>query len=73
MEFKEWFETHGDSLLKGWLRAREDGNEEGFSDWVVGEFEFYQERPDDYEVPYHGLFDKPSTFENLIFHAKVIK
>lgn len=71
--FKKWFASNGDELLKGWLRAKEDGNDEMFADYVIGEYDYYRSVPhegieqDSYEIPYHGLCDKPSTIECLIY------
>ncbi len=73
--FRDWFESNGDELLKGWLRAKEDGNEETFSGYTIGEYDYYVSVPhediedDSYEIPYHGLCDKPSTIENLIYQG----
>jgi len=53
--FKEWFREHGERLWRGWLRAREDGNEEEFTGWVLGEYDCYvrdRGKKDGYEVPY---------------------
>jgi hypothetical protein len=73
MGFKKWFEWYGVSLLEGWLRAREDGNEEEFHDWILGEYGYYREMPheeleddDDYAVPYHGLLDRRSKAEEYL-------
>ena len=66
-ELKEWLEAEGDELLRGWLRAREDGNEEDFTDWLLGEYEYYRYETDEYEVPYHGIADSPSKVELLIW------
>jgi len=45
MTFLRFFETYGDDLLRGWLRAREDGSDENFKDWVIGEFDYYNDPP----------------------------
>ena len=37
VSFKKWFQDNGTELLKGWLRAREDGNEEEFGDLYSSE------------------------------------
>src|SRR4030042_238420 len=39
--FKQWYEQEGERLWRGWLRAREDGNEEPLTDWVLGEYDCY--------------------------------
>lgn len=68
--FKEWFDSNGDELLKGWLRAKENGNQETFTGWVLGEYDFYCEhikRDDIYEIPYHGICDEPSKNELIIY------
>ena len=57
--FKNWFDAKGTDLLKGWLRAKDDGNDEPFQDWVLGEYDIYREKPSDYEIPYHGIMDGP--------------
>jgi hypothetical protein len=66
-DFKAWFGENGNELLKGWLRAREDGNEEPFADWVLGEYDYYLDDSgkfkDGYEIPYHGICDSPSKVE----------
>lgn len=54
------------SYSKGGFGQKEDGNEEDFKNWVFGEYEFYRNDPDKYEVPYHGLFDAESKVEKLI-------
>ena len=70
--FKDWFADNGDELLKGWLRAKEDGNDETFAEYVIGEYDYYSSVPhegieqDSYEIPYHGLCDKPAVLELLI-------
>lgn len=66
LSFRNWFENFGNELLKGWLRAKEDSNPETFCDWIIGEYEYYLDYDDDYEVPYFGLFDHPSLTEVLI-------
>ena len=69
LDFKTWFEQNGNELLKGWLRAREDGNDESFADWVVGEYDFYGDylkSGEDYEIPYHGILDNPSEVERVL-------
>jgi hypothetical protein len=71
-DFKTWFSENGNELLKGWLRAKEDDNDEPFGDWVLGEYDYYCGVPhegivaDSYEIPYHGLCDQPSKIELLI-------
>lgn len=76
--FKEWFVGNGNELLKGWLRAREDGNTEEFRDWVVAEYYYYRAMPhegleDDtvYEIPYHGLCDSPAKIELELYPHNV--
>jgi len=69
--FKEWFEQNGNDLLRGWIRAREDGNEEMFSDWVLGDYDIYLDPGDVdedyvYEVPYHGLCDSKTVIEKAL-------
>jgi len=67
--FQTWFGENGNELLRGWLRAREDGNTELFSDWILGEYDYYRDVPheeiedDSYEIPYHGLCDSPAKIE----------
>jgi hypothetical protein len=39
--FLRFFDIYGDNLLKGWLRAKEDGSKEAFSEWVLGEYDSY--------------------------------
>lgn len=67
MGFKDWFKEYGNKLLEGWLRAKEDANNETFTNWVLGEFEIYEIYCEGgkYEVPYHGLLDMPSKAEKL--------
>lgn len=68
-EFKEWFEYHGESFLRGWLRAKQDGNQETFTNWIVGEYEYFIDdlsNEEDYRVPYFGICDSPSNIERLI-------
>ena len=43
IRFREWFEQYGESLLEGWLRAREDGNDELFAFWIMGEWDTFVE------------------------------
>ncbi len=66
--FQEWFQANGNELLKGWLRARQDNNDEPFAHWVLGEYDYYlnalQEGADVfYEIPYHGICDSKSKIE----------
>ena len=75
VSFKKWFSDNGTELLKGWLRAREDGNEEEFGDWVIGEYDCYRETPhegivdDVYEIPYvDGILDHASKAEAVIWN-----
>ena len=65
--FKNWFDAKGTDLLKGWLRAKDDGNDEPFQDWVLGEYAIYREKPSDYEIPYHGIMDGPVKAEIAVF------
>ena len=73
VNFRKWFEDNGTDLLKGWLRARADGNDEPFQDWVLGEYDCYRETPhagivyDEYEIPYHGILDGPVKAEIAVF------
>ena len=67
VSFKKWFQDNGTDLLKGWLRAREDGNEEEFEDWVTAEYDTYKEDGDEYDIPYHGLCDGPAKSEKVIY------
>lgn len=69
LSFQEWFEVNGGTLLRGWLRAKEDDNDEPFADWVSGEYSCYLDMGEVWEVPYHGIFDNPSVIELLIFSA----
>jgi hypothetical protein len=41
LTFQEFFDGYGESLLEGWLRAREDGNDEEFTYWTLGEYDTY--------------------------------
>jgi hypothetical protein len=67
-DFHRWFEDRGNDLLKGWLRAMQDGSEESFADWVLGEYECYLDDVDSYEIPYvSGLCDSPGLAEIMIF------
>jgi rubrerythrin len=43
IRFREWFEQYGESLFEGWLRAREDGNEELLAFWILGEWDNFVE------------------------------
>lgn len=64
MTFKKFFEHYGDALFIGYQGAKADGNEESFTDWVLGEYGYYLwlksdepveegfEKEDEYEVPY---------------------
>jgi hypothetical protein len=82
MTFQQFFESFGSQLLAGWLRARNDGNEEEFEHWVLGEYSVYMDvdkdmaelddsgDDDDYEVPYHGIADSPAPAEALIWPKK---
>lgn len=73
MSFQKFWECYGNDLLRGWLRAREDGSDEdSFADWVIAEYDMYMNWEDnageledagDYEVPYHGLMDAPTEDE----------
>lgn len=66
--FKTWFEKEGDLLLRCWFRAREDGNEEPFTQWALGEYDTYlrdKRKVDGYEVPYGN--NRKALFEELIF------
>jgi hypothetical protein len=67
--FLLFWNTYGNQLLRGWLRARKDGNQEDFQNWVVGEYEFWQRdknKADPYEVPYFGICDEPSPVEKYL-------
>lgn len=66
LSFRKWFEEFGNELLKGWLRAKQDGNPETFTNWVLGEYDCYLESDGDYEVPYLGLLDQPALTEIFI-------
>lgn len=63
--FKDWFASVGNELLKGWLRAKAEGNGESFADFVIGEYDCYR-MEDSYEIPYHGVCDSPSKIEAQI-------
>ena len=67
LSFQKWFGECGNELLGSWLRAKEDGNEEPFADWVLGEYDCYLEEGESYEIAYRGLCDKPAVYEILIF------
>ena len=43
IRFREWFEQYGESLFEGWLRAREDDNDEELKDWILGEYDAYSD------------------------------
>ena len=62
--FQDWFKAFGNMLLRGWLRAKEDGNEESFADWVLGEYDHYCCPREVYEVPYCN--NAPSIVEKVL-------
>jgi hypothetical protein len=82
MTFQQFFESFGSQLLAGWLRARNDGNEEEFEHWVLGEYSVYMDvdkdmaelddsgDDDDYEVPYHGIADSPAPAVQGQYYAR---
>jgi hypothetical protein len=57
MTFKKFFEHYGDTLFVAYQRARADGSDEGFAQWVLGEYDVCRRDGVDYEVAYGGLFD----------------
>ena len=57
MSFKAFFERYGDSLYGAYGKAKADGNDEAFADWVFGEYDIFLEDSEEYEVPYQGLCD----------------
>lgn len=69
--FLTFVASTGTELLKGWLRARADGNEEQFEDWLIGEYEHVLEYPrEEYEIPYHGICDSECRAEDIIWPVR---
>lgn len=59
---------HSEHLLRSWLRAKEDGNDETLGNYLLGEYDCYRKNGGDgYEYPYQAMCDRASKAETLVF------
>lgn len=75
MELNDFLKKYGDQLLVSYLRAREDSNQEQFTDWLLAEYDLFSNQilfGKEYEVPYQGICDSPSKAEMMLDLASPI-